>query len=59
MTPERARRRFIDAIDEAHAAARVLGLDAAAIGLAHTPWPMRVDAWLCRTDRLLGLRPAR
>jgi hypothetical protein len=42
----RARLRLIDALDEVRVAARVLGLDADAIGELHAPLTLRIDAWL-------------
>lgn len=47
----RARLRLIVALEDVQRAARVLGLDAAAIGGLHAPFAMRADAWCHRIDR--------
>jgi hypothetical protein len=56
---QRYRRELVDAIDEVHRIARNIGLDADVLVAWQAPFALRVDAWLCRTDRLLGLRPDR
>jgi hypothetical protein len=53
----RYRRTLIDAIDEVHHIARNLGLDPDRLVAWQAPFAVRADAWLCRTDRLLRLRP--
>jgi hypothetical protein len=45
--------RLRDAIEETYAAARVLGLDADELYARLAPLEMRIDAWLCRTSKLL------
>lgn len=54
LDPEaRARIRLVLALEEVRAAAKALGLDAAAIGELYAPLGLRIDAWLHRSSQLL------
>lgn len=54
MEPTPAERRLQVALEEVHAAARAIGIDAAEIAERYLPWRTQADLWLLRTSQLVA-----